>query len=43
MGSHRSQPLLKKETVLKTWKNITYGVTHMCGIDFINQGWRLYM
>jgi hypothetical protein len=38
MGSFRSQPDLVKHTITKNGaQNITFAVTHMCGIPFLIQ------
>ena len=43
MGSHRSQPDLKKSTLNKATDVLSYGVSHMCGTLYHEVGWRIYM
>lgn len=43
MGSFRSTPDTNKHTINKTGHNLSYAVSHMCGIIFYYLGWRNYM
>lgn len=37
MGSFRSTPELKKDTITKAGVNLTYSVTSMCGTNNVKQ------